>query len=265
MVRNTDKPKSYEAMTKRERSDLRRAIATQNKRIDRLEKSGLASSSAAYRYLEAQHAAGANWLYMNKKGQIRFRGNISKMSADKIDQLAHEVRGYRQAVTSSVKGTKRTRAKQVESFNKRLEEMGVKESRKSDTIKQIQSSNAIKTMYDSALYKAFQDAFYSESVKFYYMAKETHDKRFEESIEKAVNEMDVNDMSVLLDKHTEYEQAAREYLTKQQVQDLLIEYTFFHDMTPDEFRDRLKSIKNDTKRGGDYLLNVTNYLARGFE
>ena len=251
MVRNTDKPKSYEAMTKRERSDLRRAIATQNKRIDRLEKSGLASSSAAYRYLEAQHEAGANWLYKDHQGHLRFKANISKMSAEKIDQVRHEVQNYHKAKTSTVTGTRATNRKMVDSFNKRLEEMGID--------KRVQSSREIANLYENALFKEVQSQFYTDAIKIYYQAKKDRDTNFLESITKA--ELPPDDIQVLMDEHKAYEQAARGYLTKQQVQDILIEYAPYHTLTPEDFHDLLKNIKKHTEDGDDYLLNVSNELA----
>ena len=142
------KPKPYAKMTKREKSDLKRTIKTQNAKLERLEKSGLASSSAAYRYLEGQYAAGANWLYKDKSGRIRFKGNISKMSAQTIAEVQFETRQFRRAKTSTLKGTKAARSAMVNAMNKRLEQLGID--------KKVRSADEVKNLYESALYKNLQ-------------------------------------------------------------------------------------------------------------
>lgn len=253
-IKELPKPKPYGKMTKREKSDLKRTIATQNKKIARLEKSGLASSSAAYRYLEAQLAAGANWLYRDKSGGIRFRGDISKMSARTLAEVKHETKQYRKAKTSTVKGTKRTRKAMVDSFNAQMQSKG-------SNIR-VRSADQIKNFYEDQMYKSLQKMFYSEATKTLEIAKETHGERFLETIvqlaESGEETFDPERVQKMLEQRADFEQSivGIHGIDKEDVQQLMIDYSIQDKYTPAEFRELLLNVEKHTEDTTEYMNNV---------
>lgn len=251
------KPKPYARMTKREKSDLKRTISTQNAKLERLEKSGLASSSAAYRYLEGQLAAGANWLRKDKNGHIRFKANISKMSAQTISELQFETRQFRRAKTSTLKGTKAARRAMVNAMNARLKDLGID--------KRVRSADEVKNLYESALYRNLQKMFYSESVRMYTQAVEQKDEKFLASLISAAKDIDPQDIYSVLDTHKEYEKAARGLLSPEQVQQLLIDYPItstFSDAA--DFAQFVHNVANHTEDENELYLEITNNLEGRF-
>ena len=256
-MKKVQKPKPYAHMTKREKSDLKRTIKTQNAKLERLEKSGLASSSAAYRYLEGQFAAGANWLYKDKSGHIRFKGNISKMSAQTIAEVQFETRQFRRAKTSTLKGTKAARRAMVNAMNARLEKLGID--------KKVRSADEVKNLYESALYRNLQKMFYSESVKMYTQAVEQKDEKFLQSLIIASEDIDPEDIYNTLDTHKEYEKAARGLLSPEQVQQLFIDYPISSTFTDAaDFSQFVHNVSNHTEDENELYLEITNNLERRF-
>lgn len=248
------KPKPYARMNKREKSKLKEEVTKVNERIGRLEKSGISSSSAAYRYLQAQYAAGATWLRKDRFGNIRVKGNISKMSADKIDQLTREITNFKRAKTSTVSGTKQARAAMVESFNERLSAMGIE--------KRIKSADEIKDLYENALYKSMQKMYYSERMKLYDMATEKRSKRFLKSIVTVGKNIPPDDVEKMLESHKEYEKAVKGLLSSKEVQDLMIKEPIYNRFsTPQQFREYVEHINRHTEEGENLLENVEKELA----
>lgn len=247
-------------MTKREKLDIKRAIATQNKRLAKLEQKGLEKASSAYRYLEAQYEAGSNYLYKDKRGNIRFRSNISKMSADKISQIKHEVSSFRQAQTSTVKGTKRFKSNLETGYNKMLSDLGID--------KKV-SAKQIKETHDSAIYKALFAMYGSgQAVKVYYSAL---DKKSLPLLDHFItgkiteqNKIDPDSLIKLFDTHKEYESATRGLLTRKQVQDILYDTAAFDLYTPAEFRKLVERVKKHLERGENLSDKVRDTLNDGF-
>lgn len=246
-------PKSYDRMTKREKSDLKSDVSYVNELIADLERSGISSSSAAYRYLEAQKAAGANWLRITKKGGLRFKGNISKMSPDQIAQLTREVGAYKRAKTRGVRGTQEVRQAMVDSFNERLKELGID--------KRITDADEIKNIYESALYKSLDKQFYAERLKTYEIAERTHSKRFLQSIVKASPKIDIKDLHDLLESHKDYERAVRGILKATDVQKLLIDYQFNTYLRPQDFARVVDHFVKHTEDDEELFENLKNYMA----
>ena len=246
-------PKSYARMTKRERSKLKNDVTYVNELISDLEKSGISSSSAAYRYLQAQHAAGANWLRKTKKGGLRFKGNISKMTPDQIAQLTREVGAYKRAKTRGVRGTQEVRQAMVDSFNERLKELGMS--------KRITDADEIKNIYESALYKSLDKQFYTERLKTYEIAERTHSKRFLQSIVKVSPKIDIQDLQELLENHKAYEQAVRGILKASDVQKLLIDYQFNTYLRPQDFAQLVNHISRHTEDDEELFENLKNYMS----
>lgn len=251
------KPKPYARMTKREKSDLKRTIKTQNAKLERLEKSGLASSSAAYRYLEGQLAAGANWLRKDKNGNIRFKANISKLSAQTIAEIQFETRQFRRAKTSTLKGTRSARSAMVGAMNARLEKLGID--------KKVRSADEVKNLYESALYRNLQKMFYSESVKMYTQAVDQKDEKFLQSLISASKDIDPEDIYNILDTHKEYEKATRGLLSAEQVQQLFIDYPIANTFTDAAgFAQFVQNVANHTEDENELYLEITNNLEGRF-
>lgn len=252
------KPKPYARMTKREKSDLKRTINTQNAKLERLEKSGLASSSAAYRYLEGQYAAGANWLYKDKKGHIRFKGNISKMSAQTISELTYETRQFRRAKTSTLKGTRAARSAMVGAMNARLEKLGID--------KRVRSADEVKNLYESALYKNLQKMYGSgDAEKIFVKAEKKGDLKYLESLIAAAPDIDINALNNILDNHTDYEKAAKGLLSKDQVTELFTKYaldTQFQSSA--DFGQFLQNVARHTEDGEELFINITDMMESRF-
>ena len=251
------KPKPYARMTKREKNDLKRTINTQNAKLERLEKSGLSSSSAAYRYIEGQLAAGANWLRKDKNGNIRFKANISKMSAQTIAEIQFETRQFRRAKTSTLKGTRSARSAMVSAMNARLEKLGID--------KKVRSADEVKNLYESALYRNLQKMFYSESVKMYTQAVEQKDEKFLQSLISASKDIDPEDIYTILDTHKEYEKATRGLLSAEQVQQLFIDYPIANTFTDAaDFAQFVQNVANHTEDENELYLEITNNLEGRF-
>ena len=255
-MRKVQKPKPYAHMNKREKSHLKEEITKVNERIARLEKSGLSKSSAAYRYLEGQLAAGANWLRKDRFGNIRVKGNISKMSADKISQVARETEAFKKAKTSTVSGTKQARQAMLDSFNKRLADMGIKQ--------RVTDPDQIRDMYENKTFKKMQSMFYSESVKVYTMATKSRSKRFLTTIMKSAKDIAPDEVYKLLDEHKEYENAVRGILTSKEVQDLMIKEPIYNKMTPDQFREFVTNVGRHTEEDESLIGNVEKQLNEGW-
>lgn len=241
-----DKP--YSKMTKKEKAAMKRTIATQNKKLANLEKKGLASSSAAYRYIEGQYAAGANWLYKNKAGQIRFRGDISKMSADTLSQTKYQTKAYRKAQTSTTTGTKQYKTALESGYNKFLQSIGVNRTVKAKEIKEIHESRQYKTlqgMYGSG-----------DAVKIIEYAKMTGNTKYlSELIDTSKlspeNKFTVDQIQKLFGTHKEYEVAARGIrgVTQKELSELVSDYAVFDLMQPEEFNDIVQGVARHRERG----------------
>lgn len=230
-MQKVQKPKSYARMTKREKSDLKRTIKTQNAKLERLEKAGLAGASTAYKSLEAQYEGGANWLYRDKNGNIRFKGNISKMSAAQIADIKEQTRRYRQTKTGTKTGTKTAQKKMAASYNAMLAKHGIKPKKplKPSDIRQLHESDAFKKLEE--IYG------YYMTVKIIEENPEMTTKEFEELAKIAYDEdADIEIFLKLLEEGDAFVKVAeRVGLTRDDVQKLQLQTGFFDLMTPEQF------------------------------
>lgn len=251
-------PKPYARMTKREKSDLKRSINTQNAKLERLEKSGLASSSAAYRYLEGQYAAGANWLRKDKNGNIRFKANISKMSAQTISEIQFETRQFRRAKTSTLKGTRAARSAMVGAMNTRLEKLGID--------KKVRSADEVKNLYESALYKNLQKMYGSgDAERIFIKAEKKGDLKYLESLIAAAPDIDINALENILDNHVEYEKVTKGLLSKGQVADLFANYALDTQFqSPADFGQFTENVSKHTEDGEELYQNIIDILESRF-
>lgn len=252
--------KTYRQMTKKERTALKRTIAAQNKKLANLEKKGLAKTSAAYRYLEAQYEGGASFLYKNKAGNIRFKSGISKMSSSALSKVKQEAQGFKQAQTSTIKGTKQYKQNLENSYNKMLAAKGINKRVKAKDIKEL---------HESALYKKVHTMYGSgDAVKIIEYAEETGNAKYFENLintgKISVSDpMDPDDVIRLLDTHKEYEQAARGVrgITQKELSDIVVDYAVFDLMSPEEFQDIVYWAEDHRERG-ETIKELVDYAIR---
>lgn len=259
-----DGAKPYSKMTKREKFELKRTIRTQNKKLARLEKKGLASSSAAYRYLEGQLAAGANWLYRDKSGNIRFRENISKMSAQTLSKVKHETKAFRQTQTSTIKGTRAYKKNLVTSYNNMLSKMGITQKVTAEDVKDI---------HESALYKKLSEMYGSgDAVKIIMRVDATGstamlDELINSGRLSPTNIIDPDALFKLIDTHDDYEQAVQGVpgISSEEIRDILVDYAAFDLYTPAQFKELLDQAtrhKEDDESLADAVRGVLDYQYR---
>ena len=251
-------PKPYARMTKREKSDLKRTINTQNAKLERLEKAGLASSSAAYRYLEGQLAAGANWLRKDKNGNIRFKANISKMSAQTIAEIQFETRQFRRAKTSTLKGTRAARSAMVGAMNARLEKLGID--------KKVRSADEVKNLYESALYKNLHKMYGSnDAERIYIKAEKKGDLQYVQSLISAAPDIDIKALENILDNHTDYEKAAKGLLSKDQITELFAKYALDTQFKSSaDFGQFAQNVAKHTEDGEELFENIVDMMKSRF-
>lgn len=122
---------------------LSSSVKRANQRLRELEKQGRASESGAYGSIKEKSEKGASYLGKTRKGQIKFRTDIGKMTAYEKRELEHQVNKFLYAQTSTVKGIKKERKKGFETAKKRysreytpLIETGVTETELSEVYKE---------------------------------------------------------------------------------------------------------------------------------
>lgn len=103
---------------------------TANQRLRQLEKSGLAGSSPAYRYIERLdfenrlEAGTVPFITATRKGQLKFSTSTGKLTAQQLQREYEQLQKFLTAKTSTVTGTKKTLDKSREAFNRMLEKSG---------------------------------------------------------------------------------------------------------------------------------------------
>ena len=106
------------------KSAMQNLIAEKTKRANRrlrdLERSGITSSSNAYRYIErlAYDDDDKNIISFTSTGKIKFRTDTKKMSEKELKQQLSYLDNFLSAKTSTVGGVKRKYKKAYETFSK---------------------------------------------------------------------------------------------------------------------------------------------------
>lgn len=234
-IKELPKPKPYSKLTKREKSDLKRTIATQNKKIDRLADRGLLGSSSAYKHLEAMYEAGANYLYRDKNGVVKFKGNISKMSAQTLSEIKEKTRTFRKTKTSTIKGVKTYQKKLSASYNAMLKARGIepKKPLKADDIRDLHESDAFKKI--EQLYG------YYNAVKIIEEHSDMKDDELIKLVEMShdFNSDDIEPLMKLIDDGEPFLKIADTTpgLSRSDVEQLQLKYGLFDMLTPEQFQE----------------------------
>lgn len=104
-------------MTDLELTELRMDLKRANERLRALERKGY-TNAPAYNYVQSLDVAGETDIVNHtKKGEIKFRTDISKLSAEQQRDLQTQVQGFLNAQTSTVKGYKESYSKFTKGFN----------------------------------------------------------------------------------------------------------------------------------------------------
>lgn len=260
-IKELPKPKPYSKLTKREKSDLKRTIATQNKKIERLASRGLLGSSSSYKHLEAMYEAGTNYLYRDKNGVVKFRANISKMSAQTIAETKEKTRTFRQTKTSTLKGVKSYQTKLSASYNAMLKAHGIepKKPLKADDIRDLHESDAFKKI--EQLYG------YYNAVKIIEEHPDMNEKQLIELVEMSheFNADDIEPLMKLIDDGEPYLKIADTTpgLSRSDVEQLQLKYGLFDLLTPEQFQEYTeRATENadvDSTSAFDELDKMLNY------
>lgn len=98
---------------------------TANQRLRELEKQGLETSSAAYRYANRLLADGDTAMTTTKAGELKFNVNTRGKSQAELRHMAATIRGFMQAKTSTTTGLNRAAKKAYETFTSNPANAGV--------------------------------------------------------------------------------------------------------------------------------------------
>lgn len=98
---------------------------TANQRLRELEKQGLETSSAAYRYVNRLLADSDKAMTTTKAGELKFNVNTRGKSQSELRHMAAKIRGFMQAKTSTTTGVNRAAKKAYETFTSNPANAGV--------------------------------------------------------------------------------------------------------------------------------------------
>ena len=98
---------------------------TANQRLRELEKQGLETSSAAYRYANRLSADSDSAMTTTKAGELKFNVNTRGKSQSELRHMAATIRGFMQAKTSTTTGVKRATDKAYKTFTANPANKGV--------------------------------------------------------------------------------------------------------------------------------------------
>lgn len=135
---------------KKERlAELKKKVQATNRKIAKLEKSGVAESSNAYSYLEFMNKGSRTQQhrsFMKSQNAPRFRTDLEKMTERQLQALENNVNKFNDAKTSTVRGSKARYSKATATLNERLKNKHIKLTN-TDT----------KTLFESLAYKQMSD------------------------------------------------------------------------------------------------------------
>lgn len=144
-----EEQKKLEEQKQERIKELKKKVQATNRKIAKLEKSGVAESSNAYSYLEFMNKGSRTQQhrsFMKTQTAPRFRTDLNKMSERQLQALENNVDKFNEAKTSTVRGAKARYSKATATLNERLKDKHIKLTN-TDT----------KTLFESLAYKQMSD------------------------------------------------------------------------------------------------------------
>ena len=102
-----------------------------NKRLRRLEKEGIETSSVFYEYTKKYARQGKEFIDWTKKGQVKYITGFKKYDRKQMVQIYKALKKAMSATTSTVSGTKKATAKKAESLKAWFEDTEIELNTKS--------------------------------------------------------------------------------------------------------------------------------------